>query len=661
MKKNGACILSQIIFVFLLLNNGYAYAQNAGGLNIEKFAEKEKQAFIQLSATGHGGIESYRTTMASANFDINFYRCEWEIDPTIRFIKGKVTSYFTITSPAGNIVFDLSDTLNVDSITYHGSQLIFQKIDSDGLQIQFPSILNTGQKDSVSIYYNGVPRQHTGFQPFVQSTHNGVPVIWTLSEPYGAKEWWPCKNGLDDKADSMDILIKNPASYQASSNGILVQETIDNGTKLSTWKHRYPIASYLVAMAVTNYAVLKDTVLISGKPMDLIDYAYPEDTAYFSLQQIITKEALTLYGNLFGDYPFAKEKYGFTQFSWGGGMEHQTNSFISYPTVQLIEHETAHQWFGDKITCGSWEDVWLNEGFATYCQVLFNQYVDTVNFYPILVNFTHDITSLPDGSVHVSDTTDPSMIFNGRLAYDKGCFLLHMLRWKLGDSVFFRGMRRYFNDPLLQYNYARTTDFKRNMEQESGQDLTVFFQKWFYGQGFPSYQCTWMQNKNNWVHVQINQTTSNPSVSFYDMPVQLKFMGAGRDTLITVNNQQNGDFFWIDPGFTADSMAVDPNYWILAKDRIVEKLPAKSNMENDIKIYPNPAPDNLNILMLNPTATQISMQLYNASGQLVYKNEKPLSGRDELITIPVSRFASGSYILFISDSKNVNIKRVIIR
>jgi len=655
------CAIVGVVLLFTGMQATAQYANPASLLNIEKFAEEEQQAFKNLSGRVQQGMDSYRGSVASDNFDISFYRCEWEIDPAIRFIRGKITSYFKMASSADKIVFDLSDTLTVDSVIYHGNPIGFQKIANDGLQIQFASIMPSGQFDSVSIYYNGVPRLPVSFKPFVQSSHNGVPVIWTLSEPYGAKEWWPCKNAVGDKADSIDIIIKNPAAYQASSNGAMTGESIDNGIKTSIWKHRYPISSYLVAFAVTNYTVLKDTVLIGSTPMNIVDYAYPENVNDFDAQRTYTKQALILYGKFFGDYPFLKEKYGYTQFGAGGGMEHQTNTFLKSPTGELISHETGHQWFGDKVTCGSWHDVWLNEGFATYCQVVYNQYIDTALYMLILKNMTRDVTSQPGGSVFVTDTTDASRIFNGRLSYEKGAYLLHMLRWKLGDDIFFRGLRRYLNDPLLKYNYARTADLQRNLELESGQNLTLFFQKWFYGEGYPGYNCTWMQNSNNWVRLQINQITSSPVVSFYDMPVQLRFASAARDTLITVNNQQNGEIFWVNPGFKADTMFVDPNYWLLAKDRITRKIAAGSNIENDIKIYPNPAPDKLNIALFNPRGSQINLQLYNITGQLLYKAEKKITGQDELLTIPFSQLAGGAYVLHISDNNNMSVKKIVIK
>ncbi|MEP6728391.1 MAG: M1 family aminopeptidase [Bacteroidota bacterium] len=565
-------LYTNFLIFFLLLaagkqTNAQLYADSA----LEKIADAEKKLFVNLSAVNRmAGDQAYAGTVASTNFDVNFYRCEWEIDPNIRFIKGKVTSYFTITSASSTITYDLSDTLIVDSITYHGNPVSFQRVASDGLQIQFPITLSAGQQDSVAVYYNGVPKIFTSYRPFVQATttpaqYGGDPILYSLSEPFGAKEWWPCKNGLNDKADSLDVIITNPAAYQASSNGSMVQESLENGNKLSFWKHRYPIASYLVAFAVTKFAVLKDTVMIDGQSMDLVDYAYPHQLIqdYFNAQRPITKTTLTLYSKLFGAYPFAKEKYGFTSFEGGGGMEHQTNSFVIGPTTPLIAHETAHQWFGDKVTCKSWQDVWLNEGFATYCEILYKESTDKNSMYTTLKKYISNITSLPDGSVWVDDTTNAGRIFNARLSYYKGSYLLHMLRWKLGDNVFFRGIKRYVNDPLLKYNYAKTMDLKRNLEEESGKDLTSFFQKWFYGQGYPAYAVEWKQDSSNTIFLKINQTASHSSVSFFDMPVPIQFKSNSRDTIIVFNNLQNGQAFVASPGFKADTAIFDPYSWIL--------------------------------------------------------------------------------------------------
>ncbi len=566
---NSRKISIYFLFILFLFSIAPAFAQTPMDSAINSIADTEKKNAekIFLNASSLESL-NYGGSIASNNFDINFYRCEWQIDPNIRFIKGKITSYFTITSVTDSIVFDLSDTLTVDSITYHGNAISFQRITGDGLRIQFPAILNAGKKDSVSIYYNGVPRNYTSFRPFVQSSHSGAPIIWSLSEPYGAKEWWPCKNALGDKADSLDVIVTSPSQYRGTSNGVMIADDTAAGLRSVYFKHRYPIATYLIAIAVTNYVVIADSVLIGSRQMPLMLTTYPEFAGNASRINNNAKYSFSLLNEKFGDYPFVKEQYGHTAWSNGGGMEHQTNSFITTTDINLIIHELGHQWFGDKVTCGSWEDIWLNEGFATYCQWLYYENDNVPLYYPGLKSTRDGITSIPDGSVHVPDTTSAARIFDGRLSYSKGCYLLHMIRWIIGDDAFFNGIKRYLSDPLLKYNYAKTADLKRNFEQESGKDLTNFFQEWFYGEGNPIYAVEWTQDSSNNAFIKINQTTSHPSVSFYEMPVPIQFKNSTRDTIIVFNHTQSVQTFVANPGFKADTVIFDPKYWILARNTV---------------------------------------------------------------------------------------------
>jgi aminopeptidase N len=654
MKKRKIYI-SILIFALLFASAHQASAQIAPDSLAEKFADIEKKSFINLSANSRiSGTQNYTRTASSNNFDINFYRCEWEVDPNIRFIKGKVTPYFTITSSTDKIVFDLSDTLTVDSITYHGGQLVFQKIGNDGLQLLFPSVLNAGQKDAVSIYYKGVPRQN-----LVQAAHSGVPVIWTLSEPYGAKEWWPCKNGLTDKTDSMDIIITSPAAYRGTSNGVLIKEEITGPDNTVYFKHRYPIATYLVAIAVTNYVTAIDSVQIGNKSLPVIMNAYPEYADYFKTATFYAKQGLVKFSELFGEYPFSGEQYSETQCTMGGGMEHQTNSFIGSRWNQLVAHELGHHWFGDMVTCGSWQHIWLNEGFGDYLQFIYVENFDTaIKRLHLQAHLNLAVTDSA-GSVFVTDTSNAGRIFYTNLTYMKAGYVLHMLRGILGDSMFFKGLRTYLNDPALKNKFAVTADLERNLEQVSGKNLQSFFKKWIYGEGYPNYSSTWYQNNNNWARVQINQSTTHSSVLFYEMPVQLRFKNNSRDTVITISHQYSGQVFWINPGFRADSMFIDPYLWILAKERKVKKEAAFITPDY-IQIYPNPAPEILNISLKNPVSEKITIILYNAAGQLVRQTEVLSQGRDELISIPTAFLAHGIYIVKITGNKNtIAIKKII--
>jgi aminopeptidase N len=628
MKK---VFLSLITFVSTV----YGQAPKDDFSSIKNIAQDERRAYSRLSTPE-------KATSASENFDVKYYRCEWQVDPALRFITGKVTSYFRITSSANNISYDLTDSLVVDSVLQRNNMLSFTHA-SNTLNINFSNALNFGTIDSVSVYYHGVP-PNTGFGSFVSSTHNGVPVLWTLSEPYGSRDWWPCRNGLDDKADSIDVIITNPSIYTAASNGLRQSEIIDVRNKITHWKHRYPIATYLVCMAVTNYAEFDTSVSVGNVMLPMETFCYPENVALFQANTPLVLKTLQYYSSVFGDYPFIKEKYGHVQFGWGGGQEHQTSTFIVTPNESLMSHELAHQWFGDKITCGSWQDIWLNEGFATHLASM-----DFEVKYPLTVINTRkkeiaNITSLPGGSVRVDDTTNVNRIFNTRLSYIKGSHLLYMLRWKLGDSIFFAGLKRYLNDSAIAFGFAKTIDLKRNLEAVSGIDLTEFFDDWFYGQGYPSYNVQWTQIGNDYVKINMSQTTSDPSVPFFALPVALQFKNATQQKTIIVNNTYNGEIFFNNIGFIADTVIIDPDYWLITKNNISQKINDNISGNNYVQVFPVPFGNTLNIYLHNFKSTSAGVNIYDTKGSLILKQNLNLNG-SLYFPINTQLFPKGVYIL----------------
>jgi aminopeptidase N len=612
-----------------------------------------------LDAQGTEGVAAFTT--ASHNFDVNYYRCNWKLNPEVQYINGDITSYFTIKAASDSIVYDLVSSLIVDSVVYHGNKITFHQSTDNALVIKWPSTLNAGQKDSVSIFYQGIPVSY-GFGRFWQGIHRGNHAIWTLSEPYGAAGWWPCKNGLNDKSDSLDIIVTIPDAYTASSNGVLVGQVSNGGNNTSHFKHRYPIATYLIALAIGKYnPVAKDSVLIGGRQMPVLMYSLivTNPAAYLPATAQV-KKCIVKFSELFGLYPFYKEHYCQTQWGVGGGMEHQTNSFIVDRWPNLVAHELGHQWFGDKVTCGSWQDLWLNEGFATFTEFVYYENFEASLYKPNLVNIINNVTSIPDGSVWVPDTTNFTRLFSSRLTYRKGGMVLHMLRWMLGDSVFFKGVRSYLEDPAVTYGYARTADLKRILENVSGRNLENFFNKWIYGEGYPSYQLTWNQNINHWAKIKLNQTTSHGSVSFYDMPVAIQFKNASRDTILVLDHRYSGQEFSINVGFEADSVFIDPELKLLSKNNTVAKELGNEN-KNQLKIYPNPSPERLFISLNNPTDKKLSLRLFNSIGQLVYRKEIDTPGHDEMLDIPMQHLARGIYYLKLKSEKNINMTRKIMR
>ena len=611
----------------------------------EDYAMLVKSIALQEQLCHERIIQPNTALTIASNFDVKYYRCEWEVDPTVRYIKGKVTVYFVVADAATSIALDLMAPLVVDSVTQRNVLLTRQQV-NNGVQINFSSPLNAGTLDSVSVYYQGVP-PNTGFGSFIQSSHLGTPVMWSLSEPYGSRDWWPCKNWLDDKAESIDVLITAPSQYKAASNGLLQSETLIAGStkKITHWKHRYPIASYLMCFAVTNYAVFNNSVQLGSITLPMQTFCYPEDLVSFQNGTQNVLDALQLYHNTFGDYPFIKEKYGHVQFGWGGGMEHQTSTFVVSINEGLIAHELGHQWFGDKITCGSWEDIWLNEGFATHLASFYSETKYPATAIANRKNEINFITSQPGGSVWVDDTTKVGRIFDSRLSYNKGSHLLYMLRWKLGDSTFFRALRSYQKDPQLIYGFARTADLKRHLEAESNQDLTQFFSDWFKGQGYPTYNVEWTPIGSNYVKVKMNQTTSHASVSFFAMPVALQFKNATQQKTIVVDNKTNGEIFIKDIGFIADTVIIDPEYWLISKNNKATKVPDVVSGQNVVQVFPNPIQNQFYIYLRNFTSSTATINLYNAIGQLVYSQNITLTNGAAYLDIPSGQLPEGEYNL----------------
>ncbi len=536
--------------------------------------EMERRQFDAKHISGKGA------SLSSSNFSVHYYKCYWNIDPAVRYIDGRINTHFIITASTDNIVFDFTDKLTVDSVLFRNKKTGFTQGSNKTLTIELGDKLNQGKKDSLDIYYHGVPPIGQDFTGgFVQSTHNSTPVIWTLSEPYNAKDWWPCRNGLEDKVDSIDIFLTHPSAYNASSNGVLQSVTNNGSVSVSFYKHRYPVATYLVAFAVTNFSVFTDDVLIDDTLLPVISYVYPESLNEFKNNNYIVLNGLKLFSDSLTNYPYLKERYGQTQFGWGGGMEHQTNSFVINAGENLVTHELAHQWFGDKITCGSWQDIWLNEGFATYMADFF--YTEHFNPSTYAANVSGDlsyIVSQPAGSVWVNDTTNASRIFDGRLSYNKGAFLLRMLRFTLGDKAFFQGLRNYQNDPALRYGFARTADFQKHMENVSGTDLNYFFDQWFYGQGYPSFKINWYQAPDGKIVLRINQTTSNNSVSFFRVSLPVKLVGENSTKTIVIENTKANQYVVVgSPGFGVKNILIDPEQFLISKNNKAIKAKVSDN------------------------------------------------------------------------------------
>jgi aminopeptidase N len=593
------------------------------------------------------------------NYDVKFYRLNLSPSMITRDLSGEVTTYFEALQNLSTIEFDFTDQMAVNSIVWHGQNLSFSQ-NNNVLTVNLPQNIPSGTLDSLSILYSGqVP--NTGLDSYTVTTHgNNVPVVWTLSEPYGAKDWWPCKQDLTDKADSVDVIIHYQQTYNneemvAVSNGLKTSETNITGQipmKVTAWKHRYPIAAYLVAFAVTNYSKFSETAGVSQTfPID--NYVYPENLSDAQAQSSHFVPVMTFFENTYGPYPFNAEKYGQIQFGWGGGMEHQTATFVINYQRWLTAHELAHQWFGDAVTCGSWHDIWLNEGFATYSEALVREHFDGQQaFDDWKASVNSDIISQPGGSVYVQDTTDVWRIFDGRLSYHKGAMVLNMLRLKVGDTNFFQGLRNYLNH--YKFSFAKPPDFIAEMNSESGQDLQEFFNDWVYGQGYPTYNITVTRTGAGQYDVEVSQTTSHPSVDFFEMPLPFKFTGNNNQSYeIMLNNITNNQLFTFNTGFEATDVFFDPHNDIVKGPTTLNQVLTIDILEaSTIRIFPNPAQSFLKITADNDQIIQ-KVNLMTLDGKSVGQFE---TGFDQ---IPLKDLPQGLYLVKINMSNQTIIKKLI--
>ncbi|MEZ4911141.1 MAG: M1 family aminopeptidase [Saprospiraceae bacterium] len=593
-----------------------------------------------LSAHRYEAQGMTRSLAKTDNYDLIHYWCEWNIDPAEYYISGRVTPTFKVLEAGFNTMqFDFTSKLTVDSIYYHGAKMDFEQSGDYLLTIQLPEEIKMGTVESLTIWYQGVPPSG-GFGSFIAANHNGVPALWTLSEPFGVQDWWPSKNGLNDKLDSIDIVVHTPSVYRAASNGLLVNESTDEDGKASFhWKHKYPITPYLVAISVTNYIQYTDEVVLSdGQVMPMLNYVYPESEEQAKAGTKANVEVLQYFDSLFVKYPFSNEKYGHAQFGWGGGMEHQTMSYVVNYSFSLLAHELAHQWFGDYVTCGSWEDIWLNEGFATYLEGLSQKRFNGESAWKNWKNSKiSSITGSSSGSVKVDNILSVNRIFSSRLSYNKGAYILLMLNEKLGDEVFFQALRDYLNS--RGYKYATTTDLISAFEKASGQELDSFFKNWYEGQGFPIYDIIWEQNPSGKLRLQVFQSTSHSSVDFFEFKLPFRITTDKGEQQLSLDHTYSGQVFEVDVDGKVSNVFFNEDLKILCQSQVrggVISAVNDNKINGEVRIFPNPAQD---IVFFSSDVSGADFSISDVFGS------KILSGKVRNNSIDLTTLDVGTYVI----------------
>lgn len=619
--------------------------------------EEELCRIVHSESNAAAKMMNVTQNVNTQNYDVTYHELRFTVNPAVNTISGVVKTTFKALNPMNTVTFDMATALVVSSVTMNNMAVSFSQSNYE-LVITLPSTLAAGNSASVTITYAGVPP--SGEAAFTIGTHpatNGTPVLFTLSEPYGARDWWPCKQDLNDKVESIDVYITAPSQYVSVSNGLEVSQTTSGSSKTTHFHHGYPIPAYLIAIAVTNYQIYNQQggLGTTANPyFPIVNYLYPESASANITNLAPTPSIINFFESKFGNYPFRNEKYGHAQFNWGGGMEHTTVSFMGGFSRSLIAHEMGHQWFGNKITCGTWKDIWLNEGITEYTSGLVFEYLDgATSFINWKAGKITNITSALNGALYLTDAEalNVSRIFSSRLTYNKGSMVTHMLRYKMGDVAFFQALNNYLSDPNLAYNYAVTPQFKAHLETVYGSSLTEFFNDWVYKEGYPIYTILAENLSGSQTKITINQTQSHSSVGFFEMPVPIRLTGAGGQVFNTrLEHTTNGQQFIVDTPFTVTGIIFDPEKNIISKNSTATLAENAFQLEGSIYLFPNPATEKIHVQL--PSNVELNLiTFYNVMGQKVLESSSS--------EVNISSLSSGGYFVTLETSSGIFHKKMI--
>jgi len=533
-----------------------------------------KQHHLKLSRYV-GALSSHVPSANQNQYDVTYYNLSFSIDADQKLLTGKVEVHGQALEPLTSVELDLAANMGVDSVFTGSLRGSFER--TGAIVTILTAAIAQSEEFDVTVFYSGSPIAD-GFGSFSFATHNGLPLVSTLSEPFFARNWWPCKDHPSDKADSVDLRVTIDNRLKVASNGTLMS-IVNNGdgTNTTHWHESYPIATYLVSLAIADYEHYADTFYHDNGAMPVDFYILSGNVERLRANNDLVVRMLEYFTDVYGEYPFIREKYGHAQFLFGGGMEHQTCSSMGAFHDWVIAHELAHQWWGDMITCGTWHDIWLNEGFARYSEALWIYHTNGAAAYHQYMNSLIRI----DQQVYVEDTTETYVIFD-RVVYDKGALVLHMLRYLVGEDTFFAILRAYA-ESKHKYGTATTEDFRVVCEQVSGRDLDYFFQQWVYQPTIPDYHFGFdsFETDSGWVtDLQLKQVQS--VYPLFQTDIDVRFVSESDSTTIRLTNDRKTQNYRFVLPYKPTECKLDPENWIvnqytqveLALQSQVDTLPA---------------------------------------------------------------------------------------
>jgi len=496
--------------------------------------------------------------------DIYKYDLAFDLYPEKKMFIAKAILTGKILDPTiPSIDLNFYDNFEIKRILLNGVSTDYE---NEETKLSIPVNSFSKNEFKIEVEYEGTPKK-AGLEGFVFGKRNGTSLVYNLSEPNYASSWFPCNDIPFDKT-FLEISITNDSGMVSVSNGVLVDVTTNGSRRTYRWKTEYPISTYLVAIYSSDYEYFSDEYIsVDGiDTMNIEYYVLLDKTEKAKKDFSGHLEMLNVFSQMFGEYPFVKEKYGIAEFLWyAGAMEHQTITGVSSNMISgnkffedTFVHELAHQWWGNAVGPKSWKDIWLNEGFSTYSEAL---YYEALSGKKALQS-----TMMSKYSSNFSGSlAEPGPFLFTRTMYDKGAWVLHMLRWEVGDSSFFNILRTYYE--TYKYSNASTGDFKSVCEKVSGKNLDQFFEQWIYteGQIELEYETETIKSTNEFLNrIQLGQIQEDYEA--YHFPLEIKFVFkdstekrfryeiTSKDTLIEISTTT-----------IPSGIELDPDNWLLAE------------------------------------------------------------------------------------------------
>jgi len=596
-------------------------------------------------------------------YDLKYLKIDIAVEANNRSISGSSTTRSVVRQSLDTFICELKMNMIVDSVFINGNKISTFTQANDHVFVPLSPALAVGSNVEAIFYYRGTAG--TGGVFAGTSTSTGLSYTATLSESYQAREWFPIKQLLNDKIDSAEIWVTTSAVNRVGANGLLTETiTLPNGKKQYRWKTRYPQNYYLPSFAVGNYQEYLNYAKPAAMAPDsiLIQHYIADNAAYLASNKANldkTPPFVEKMSELFGLYPFKNEKYGHAQASIGGGMEHQTMSTMANFRTGLIAHELGHQWFGDNVTCASWNDIWINEGFATYSEYLMIEKLTalfTTTPAAYMSSVHNNVMSEANGSVFVPNSSiyDENRIFSGRLSYNKGAAIIHNLRFEVqNDNQFFQILQQFQNQ--YKNSFASATDFQTVAQAVTGKNFSDFFNQWYYGEGYPTFNVDYSKQGDSLV-LYVNQTVSAGSVTpFFKGLYEFTFQTASGDTTVLVNQQLNNQTFKFRSNRTPTGIVVDPNNWVINKTgSITTALPTPVDRSTEVVLSPNPGPGPYRLQY--PARLFNTLEIYDSQGKRIgMQTLSNMQTQSQIDALPLG----GHYFIRLSGKGQMATKKLI--